>query len=98
MKIRIIARNRLHDRALRKANTDDQIVVALSKRPHCRFDRNRIAGFDIAQDYIHSRLAAARLAVGEEAGFGAFHARPGGGIERTIVLTADVKDYPNVNL
>ena len=81
VKIRIVARDRLHDRPLRKAHTDYQIIVALGKRTHGRFDRNRIARLDVAQDYVEGRLATTGLAIRQEAGLGAFHARPGGGVE-----------------
>src|SRR5712664_3904063 len=98
LEIRIIVRYRLHDWALSKAYPDDQIVTALSKRAHRRLDRNRIAGFDVAQDYVQLRFATARFAVRKHAGFGAFHARPGRRVERTIVFAANIKNNPNVNL
>src|SRR2546430_9829687 len=96
--VRIILRDGLHDWTLRKADADNEIVTALSERPHCRFDRDRIARLDIANDYIQWGLATARLAVGQHARLGALHSVPSRGIERTIVFAADVKDNADANL
>ncbi len=81
MNVGIVARHVLHNRALRETDADNQIVAALGKRAHRRFDRHRIAGFDVAQDNIHRGLAATCLAIRQHAGLSAFHSCPRCGIE-----------------
>jgi len=103
MDVRIIGRHRLHDRRLSKADANHQVIAALGKRAHRRFNGGRIARLNIAQDDIHCRLVFsffvfARLPVGCLTCLGAFHSNPCGRIERAIVLAADVKDNPHVNL
>src|SRR5258706_11759723 len=98
MNIRIVPGHGLHDRSLRKANADNQIVTALSKGAHRRLDRNRIARLDVAQQHIEGGFATTRLAVGEHSRLSALHSGPGGGIEGTIVFAVDVKDDADMNL
>src|SRR6266571_7442243 len=98
MNIRIILRDGLHDRTLRKADTDYKIVTALGERAHRRLDRDGIAGLHVANNYIQRRLAAACLAVGKHACLGALHSVPRRSIERTIVFSADVKNDADANL
>src|SRR5882757_6968957 len=97
MNIWIVFRHGLHDRTLRKSNADDQIIAALSKGAHRRLDRYRIARLDVAKHNVESGFPATRLTVGEHSRFSALHPGPGGGIEGTIVFTADVKDDTDVN-
>ena len=86
LNVRIILRDLLDDRRLRETDADDQIVVAFGKRAHRRFDRVRSAGLDVAQDdrQIFRRRACTPS--------------PRRGIERTIVLAADVEDDSDANL
>src|SRR5436309_2701199 len=98
MNIAIVFRHGLHDRTLRKAHSDDQVIAALSKSAHRRLDRYRSSRLDVAKHNIESGFPATRLTVGEHSRFSAFHPGPGGGIEGTIVFTADVKDDADVNL
>ena len=98
MNIRIVLRHGLHDWTLRKANADNQIVTALGEGAHRRLDRNRIARLDVTQHDAERRFAATGPAIGEHSRLSALHTGPGGGIEGTIILAADVKDDPDVNL
>src|SRR5688572_10104329 len=99
----IIARDALHDRALRETDANDQIEAALGKRAHRRFDRGRIAGLNIAQDdaeggFVISLRVFARLAVGLLPRFRALNADPGSRIERAIVFAADVENNSNADI
>src|SRR5687767_10145534 len=99
----IIARNTLHDRALRETDPDDQIEAALGKRAHRRFDRSRIAGLNFTQHdpeggFVISLSVLTNLAVGLLPRFRALNPDPGGRIERTIVFAADVENNSNADI
>ncbi len=83
--VRIILRDALHDRRLREADTDDQIVAAFREGAHRGLDRGRVARLDVPQD---DRKVLRR----------ALDAFPGGGVERAVVLASDVEDDSDVNL
>ena len=93
----IVFSNRLNDRSLGKSDPDNQIVVAFRERAHRGFDGGWIPGFDIAQ---HNRQCgfAAIATVWPGAGFSTLRARPGRGVERTIVFTANIENNPYANL
>src|SRR5580765_8300142 len=83
--VRKVGRDLLHDRTLRKANSDHQIKVPFCKGTHRRFDRGWIAGLNIVQ-------------ANAEVLFRTFYPFPRGRVERTVVLTAYIKDDPNAGL
>ena len=87
---RIVLRDRLENRRLREADADDEVVLALGKRAHRGLDVDRRARLDIAHDDAEARLSAVG-AVRQRAGLGALHPVPCRGVERTVVLAADIE-------
>src|ERR1044071_2166841 len=85
LNIRIVFRNLLHDGRLGKTNSDDEIEVSFGERAHGRLDGVWRTGFDVAQ---HNRQILC----------GALHTFPRSSVERAIVLAADIKNDPDVNL
>src|SRR5215213_2318898 len=81
----VVFRYLLHDRRLCKTNSDDQIEITFGEGAHRGLDGVGCAGFDIAQDDWQILR-------------GALHTFPGGGVERAIVLSADVKDDADFDL
>src|SRR4030095_13622706 len=98
MDIGIVIRDALHDRALRKADSNNQIVAALGKRAHGGLDRNWIARFNVANHNVQRRLATTSLSIWLRSRFGALNSRPGGGVERAIVLSAYIENDADVHL
>src|SRR5689334_7655377 len=103
MTIRIVLRDLLHDRGLRKTDADNQIIAAFRERTHRRLNRSRIAGFNVANNDVEwllliSLLIQARLSVRMMTSFGTLYANPSGCIERAVVFTPDIKDDTNANL
>jgi hypothetical protein len=96
--VRIVARDDLHDRTLREADADDEVIAALRERAHRRLDRRRVPGLDVAEHDPEGRPSAGRPAVRQHSCFGALDPCPGRGIERPIVLAADVEDDADANL
>src|SRR6185503_4573169 len=85
LNVRIVFRDALHDRRLCKSNTDDEIEISLGESAHRGFDCVWCTGFDIAQDYRKILC-------------GTLHTFPRRGIERSVVLSADVENDSDVDL
>src|SRR5690606_41026073 len=77
--VRIIHSDLLHYRSLGKTDADNQVKILFRECPHRRFDRCRISRFDVVKTDVQIL-------------FGAFDAFPRGGIERPVVLSADVEN------
>src|SRR5262249_20483880 len=79
MKLRVILRHVFQDRPLRESDAGDQVVAILRERPQRRPHWRRMPRFDVAQE-------------DREILFRAQYAGVGGGVERAVVLAADVED------
>ena len=77
---------------------DDEVVAPLGERTHRRLDGVRRPWLDVAEHDAQRRLAAAGLAVGKRPRFRALDPGPRRGIERAIVLAADVEDDADARL
>src|SRR5215510_2767573 len=79
MEPRVILRHFFQDRPLGEPHAGNEVVAVLSESPQRRLDRGRVARLDVAQD-------------DREIFFRAQYARVRGGVERAVILAADVED------
>src|SRR2546423_584936 len=83
--VRVVLRHNVHYGCLGEADADDEVVAALGERAHRRLNRDGVAGLHVAQHYRDILR-------------GALDALPRGGVERAVVLAADVEDDADANL